>query len=107
MIHVGVSQIHEGGSFAEVEFTAMGSGSLAALSVLEVSMHGLRTRTKVSRSHFPQLHSCDLVWDARPTCVIFRLSTRQLRARFVVGEKLRAYHGNREQSLGEDMFVLA
>ncbi|CAM9604923.1 unnamed protein product [Scytosiphon promiscuus] len=28
-------QIHEGGSFAEVEFTAMGSGSLAALSVLE------------------------------------------------------------------------
>eukprot|EP00903_Cladosiphon_okamuranus_P009473 g9028.t1 len=28
-------QIHEGGSFSEVEFTAMGSGSLAALSVLE------------------------------------------------------------------------
>ncbi|CAB1102298.1 unnamed protein product [Ectocarpus sp. CCAP 1310/34] len=27
--------IHEGGSLAEVEFTAMGSGSLAALSVLE------------------------------------------------------------------------
>lgn len=32
----GALQIHEGGSFAEVEFTAMGSGSLAALSVLEV-----------------------------------------------------------------------
>ncbi|CAM9886719.1 unnamed protein product [Ectocarpus sp. 12 AP-2014] len=30
-----IYQIHEGGSLAEVEFTAMGSGSLAALSVLE------------------------------------------------------------------------
>lgn len=34
----GVLQIHEGGSFAEVEFAAMGSGSLAALSVLEVRL---------------------------------------------------------------------
>ncbi|CAM9864620.1 unnamed protein product [Pylaiella littoralis] len=30
-----IYQIHDGGSFAEVQFTAMGSGSLAALSALE------------------------------------------------------------------------
>lgn len=36
LLQFRVVQIHEGGSFAEVEFTAMGSGSLAALSVLEV-----------------------------------------------------------------------
>lgn len=36
---MNVLQIHEGGGLAKVAFTAMGSGSLAALSELEVCEH--------------------------------------------------------------------
>lgn len=50
-------QIHEGGSFAEVDFTAMGSGSLAALSVLEVpQLHSERARKPDPRVQSGHLH---------------------------------------------------
>ena len=48
-----VAQIHEGGSFAEVEFTAMGSGSLAALSVLEVCIYRTLGKGRLTQKSDP------------------------------------------------------